>query len=120
MVMLRRAVIAVLVMIVVFPVVVIVTGEMAGGSIVGESLGGLMLAYASLPVIATVVAVGSIPQLRPRWGVVGTAAWVAVVGGVIAVVFATTLYNGGHPFAGLGVWYWWVAAMTGLAVLWRR
>jgi hypothetical protein len=110
MVMIRRAVVAVLVMIVAFPVVVMVTGEVTGGSLVGEALGGVMLAYASLPVIGVVLVVGCISKPRPM-------VWAVVVGGVIAVVFAATLY---HAVAGPGVFYWWVAATAGLLVLWRR
>jgi hypothetical protein len=83
-----------------------------GGGLVGEAMGGAILAVASLPVIGVVLVVGSVLKLRPAWAV--------GVGGVIAVVFATTLYNKGQPLVGPGVVYWWVAAAAGLFVLGRR
>lgn len=120
--------IAVAVMAAVFPVEAIIAGMFGGGgigsAILGGFLGGIVLAYASLPVIATVVVLGSLPVLRPRFGPVATGLCAALFGTVVGAVFAGTLYNRGRPwqtvFAGPGLWFWIVAAVAGFLSLWVR
>jgi hypothetical protein len=120
--------IAVAVMAAAFPIEAIVAGLLGGGkiggAILGGLLGGLALTYASLPVIATVVAVGSLPFLRPRFGPVATGLYVALFGTIVGGAFAGTLYNGGRPwqamFVGPGIWFWIIAAVAGFLTLWVR
>lgn len=112
----------------VFPIEAVVTGLLGGGkiggTIVGGFLGGLMLAYASLPVIATVVVLGSLPVLRPRFGPIATGIYAALCGAIVGGVFAGTLYNGGRMwqamFVGPGLWFWIIAAAAGFLTLWVR
>jgi hypothetical protein len=120
--------IAVAVMVAVFPIEAVVAGLLGGGKIGGAILGGLLggfvLAYASLPVMATVVGLGSLPFLRPRFGPIATGLYVALFGTVVGGVFAGTLYNGGRPwqamFVGPGLWFWIIAAVAGFLTLWVR
>lgn len=115
-------------MVAVFPTEAVVAGFPGGGdvgsTILGGFLGGLVLAYASLPVIATVVVLGSLPVLRPRFGPIATGLYVALFGTVVGGVFAGTLYNRGRPwqavFIGPGLWFWIIAAMAGFLTLWVR
>src|ERR1700722_7032970 len=99
-------------------------GGKIGGAILGGLLGGLALAYASLPVIATVVVLGSLPFLRPRFGPIPTGLYVALFGAGVGGVFAGTLYNGGRVwqamFVGPGLWFWIIAAVAGFLTLWVR
>ncbi len=120
--------IALAVMAAAFPIEAIVAGLLGGGkvgsAILGGLLGGLVLAYASLPVIATIVVLGSLPFLRPRFGPIATGLYVALFGTVVGGVFAGTLYNGGRVwqamFVGPGLWFWIITAVAGFLTLWVR
>jgi hypothetical protein len=120
--------IAAAVMAAVFPIEAVVAGLLGGGkvgsAILGGLMGGLVLAYASLPVIATIVVLGSLPFLRPRFGPIATGLYVALFGTVVGGVFAGTLYNGGRVwqamFVGPGLWFWIIAAVAGFLTLWVR
>jgi hypothetical protein len=122
------AAIAAAVMAAAFPIEAIVAGLVGGGKISGALLGGLLgglaLAYASLPVIATVVVLGSLPFLHPRFGPIATGFYAALFGTAVGGVFAGTLYNGGRPwqamFVGPGLWFWIIAAVAGFLTLWVR
>src|SRR5215472_11121052 len=115
-------------MVVAFSIQAVVAGLLGGGkvgsAILGGLLGGSMLAYASLPVIATIVVLGSLPFLRPRFGPIATGLYAALFGTVVGGVFAATLYNGGRAwqamFVGPGLWFWIIAAVAGLLALWVR
>ena len=125
-----RAGIAVAVMVAIFPVETMVAALFGGwwrklGDIfMGGLVGGIMLAYASLPLIATVVVLGSLPFLRPptRLGRIGATLYVVLFGVAVGGVFAATLYNGGPTwrgmFVGPGLWFWVIAATAGFYVLW--
>lgn len=125
-----RAAIAAAVMVAVFPLETMIAALFGGwwrklGDIfMGGLAGGIMLAYASLPLIATVVVLGSLPFLRPppKFGRIGTALYVLLFGAAVGGVFAATLYNGGPTwrsmFAGPGLWFWVIAATAGFYVLW--
>jgi hypothetical protein len=120
--------IAAAVMVAAFPIETVVAGLLGGGkvgsAILGGLLGGLVLAYASLPVIATIVVVGSLPFLRPRFGPIATGVHVALFGTVVGGVFAGTLYNSGRVWqavvVGPGLWFWIIAAVAGFLTLWVR
>lgn len=122
------AAIALAVMTAAFPIAAVVAGLLGGGkirdAILGGLLGGLVLAYASLPVMATVVVLGSVPVLRPRFGPIATGLYVALFGTVVGGVFAGTLYNGGRGsqamLVGPGLWFWIIAAVAGFLALWVR
>jgi hypothetical protein len=120
--------IAAAVMAAAFPVEAVVAGLWGGGkvgdAILGGLLGGVVLAYASLPVIATVVVLGSLPFLRPRFGPIATGLYVALFATAVGAVFAGTLYNGGRMwqavFTGPGLWFWIMGAAAGFLTLWVR
>jgi hypothetical protein len=120
--------IAVAAMVAAFPIEAVVAallgGGKIGGAVLGGLLGGAMLAYASLPVIATVTLLGSLPFLRPRFGPIATGLYVALCGTAVGGVFAGTLYRGSQPWqtmlVGPGLWFWIIAAVVGFLTLWVR